>query len=519
MAKKKIIKTLLAGLVAALMIGSVSPAFAADPPEKSDLYIHKYSLSDISQSGQPGTGEVSGVPSTAEPVNGVVFTIYKVDTTLGTPAAGKIYSYASGNLVVYDNDVTTVLGTYPIVSEYSVTTSGAGVALKAEMPQGVYLIIETDNSGAKDVNGRPVEINLKCKPFIVSLPMTNAAGDGYLTEIHIYPKNEALFIDKEVNVNDGDAIVVGDVISYTITASIPDGITESKKYDIVDALDGSLDLVVPAGGLNAAVTISTQPTNDAGLIAGDDYVVRYESDHKLVVSFTENGRAKLDGYTWVKISFSTSVNASILSKVDLTVPNEAKLQFRNDQDTDFEANTGGGGPRVHTAGIEVIKTDQAGNSLNGAEFKVATSEAKAKAGRFLHIDPATSKIYDVEDPEYGSFGDYVISPSNKSISANPAVASFLGLRDKVGGAYQTYWVVETLAPTGYNLVSAPKTVAFDGSEINYLSSLEVTNNKGFVLPETGGLGTILFAIGGVVLLGLAVLILIVPRRKRRDINS
>ena len=44
-------------------------------------------------------------------------------------------------------------------------------------------------------------------------------------------------------------------------------------------------------------------------------------------------------------------------------------------------------------------------------------------------------------------------------------------------------------------------------------SLDITNNKGFNLPATGGMGTYLFTIGGLVIMAGAALLLIASRKK------
>ena len=45
-------------------------------------------------------------------------------------------------------------------------------------------------------------------------------------------------------------------------------------------------------------------------------------------------------------------------------------------------------------------------------------------------------------------------------------------------------------------------------------SLDITNNKGFNLPATGGMGTYLFTIGGLVIMAGAALLLIASRKRR-----
>ena len=43
--------------------------------------------------------------------------------------------------------------------------------------------------------------------------------------------------------------------------------------------------------------------------------------------------------------------------------------------------------------------------------------------------------------------------------------------------------------------------------------MEVVNNKGFNLPATGGMGTYLFTIGGLVIMAGAALLLIASKKK------
>ena len=516
MTQKKTMRAILAALVATLMVSSATAAFAAAPPEFTDLYVHKYILTDITDSGNPGTGEQTTVPTSAVPVDGVAFDIFRVDTSSGMPEPGKVYRVEGGALVVYDNDMITVLGTYPIALVETIVTgnpAGSGTALRASLPEGLYLVVENaTTSNPVDPNGKAVTINLAVSPFIVAVPMTNAAGDDYLDEVHVYPKNEALVINKETGIADGDAVGVGSLVPYTITSSIPNNIENSLKYNVTDQLHSALDLFIPAGGtLYDAVTVSTLPTNDAGLIAGTDYTITYVG-RLLTVSFTETGREKLKDYSAVSCSFSATVNQSILTDTDLIVENEATLEFTNENGDEFEADTDDGGPKIHTAAIEVIKMDQAGQALNGAKFKVASSEANAKSGDFLRKDPVSGILYDKGDPEWtalGSGNDFEIAPAN--------VASFVGLKDKVGGVWQSYWIVETVAPAGYNLLASPIQVTFTDNGNNYVVELPVTNKKGFILPSTGGMGTMLFVVGGIVLLGLAVIVLAVPRKKRKGL--
>ena len=49
--------------------------------------------------------------------------------------------------------------------------------------------------------------------------------------------------------------------------------------------------------------------------------------------------------------------------------------------------------------------------------------------------------------------------------------------------------------------------------------MEVVNNKGFNLPATGGMGTYLFTIGGLVIMAGAALLLIASKKEEHNKNA
>ena len=103
----------------------------------------------------------------------------------------------------------------------------------------------------------------------------------------------------------------------------------------------------------------------------------------------------------------------------------------------------------------------------------------------------------------------------------------------------TYKLKETKAPAGYVLSAGETEITiadtdFDGipdskeqpttdttttqttekDKDNGLVSITVENTKGFTLPRTGGIGTVLFSMIGIVLMGSGVLLVAVFLRKR-----
>ena len=95
----------------------------------------------------------------------------------------------------------------------------------------------------------------------------------------------------------------------------------------------------------------------------------------------------------------------------------------------------------------------------------------------------------------------------------------------------TYYLTETKAPDGYNKLGSsieitiadtePNGIVNDGTDSadgadGYVEK-KVENSDGFQLPTTGGIGTILFTAGGILLMGLGVIVLVfVILRRRRS---
>ena len=551
--RNKIRTALAAGLTVLLGSALAAPALAAGEggpegpgapggdstpitgvaPTSGDLVIHKFigalAAAPKSDGTQLDTSGWTGVT----PVNGVAFDLYQVgapvnpqpptDPWADVPPQGTYVKNASGNLDVYAG--SNKVGEYALTAASSpqVTTGTNGTGTASGLPQGLYLVIENAAASTSITNantGEAMFISQTAAPFIVPVPMTSPTGDGWLDVVHVYPKNEALTVDKVVEQK--GAVAVGDTMHYTITTSVPTDVANGTKFQIFDKLDAALDYV------DASATVATVPALTApnALVLGTDYTVTYDKPSRtLLVAFTPAGLPKLDGLASVVVELDSTINSTILTYADFSVPNVANVEFTNSDGTDFASESDPtGGSEVHSAAIKITKVDEAGQPLNGAKFKIATSEANAKAGQFLRINPTSKQLFDVGDLMWtilNSDNDYEISPSNS--------ASFTGLRDQVDVngtmTWQTYWVVETAAPATYNLLSAPIKVDFqdafnkvaDPADYDHVYSATVKNSQGFMLPETGGMGTIVWTVAGVVLVGVAVLI--VATRRKKDVTQ
>ncbi len=530
------LKRFAAALLSALMVlGLSATALAASnpalPPDTGNLHIHKYLLASGTEPTDPGDPDGNPsptLPEDATPLAGITFNLYKINTN--STSSGTPNGYLPGN-GSYRFDGNTTLTYYPAGGGQSVTFTVAaanpasittgdgedgttlGVATANNLAQGYYLVVEQ----ADDRVANPAD------PFVVAVPMTNPADESsWITDVHVYPKNQGLDVSKTIT-STTDSVSIGDTVEYTIKAYIPSGIysdvgTEDAniEYVITDTLDESLTFnstsLVVKGHADEA------DTNGTALTATTHYTLN--SAPAFSVTFTDEGRKELydRGYSYITITFNATVNENALDKETSTVGNQADLDFTNkfDQEVNGESDI----VDIHYGNIQVIKQDAANQTrLNGAQFQIASSQENAEAGHYLK-KTTDGKVVDYGEEGYDEAEDWIVTTANDGDADGMAI--FEGLADYTGTGdgktYLSYWIVETKAPDGYNLLADPVQVTFSAenstSENAYTVEITVNNTQGFTLPETGGTGTILFTVGGIALVGVAVILLVTTRKRK-----
>lgn len=369
---------------------------------------------------------------------------------------------------------------------FAVATHGAetftdttGIAAFTDLPLGLYLLQET----APAANAVPLA------PFLVSVPMTSPAGDDWMYDINVYPKNSITTASKTVD--DAAAVKVGDAVTYTITGDIPnDKIID--VYRVVDQLSQDLNHVSTAVRL----------TNDAELVAGTDYVLT-AVDNKIVVDFTEAGRVKLvaNNQEQVVVTINTTV------RVAGEILNSATIFPSSTSLTTLPGKPGGPivTPPVETkwGGFTLQKQDAKGASLTGAGFAIYASLADVASDTRIKINGDEDGVYEVD-----AQGILTIDGLRYSAYADGADVA----EDHVD--HRTYYVVEVQAPDGYELLAAPMPVIVDSAPgAHVVPVTNVPSNGGAELPLTGGTGTYAFLAGGALLIAGAVGIILYVRRR------
>lgn len=387
-------------------------------------------------------------------------------------------------------------------------------------------------------------------PSAVNLvPVWNDEKDAWemSTPAVVNLKSEEVSITKTAETADDSDITasIGDRVNYTVTADVPGypaaTLDKNKTFNIYDTLQAGLTLDADSirvtgyvGGTegkeinltdgNAGNPYYTLTTTDAADLDGTgvSFSLAFNYDN-----LKDDSNAKFDT---IRVTYSAAVNKDALvfnSNADSgNLGNTAKLSYSNNP----YATTGSykdvtDDAKVYTYGIKIKKVDSDDDRqlLPGAEFTVSLSEDGRDPISFVNTGDGVYRKAESET-EAG-----VITDTTVTVGAEGSGVQ--GMLTLSGLEADTYYLTETKAPDGYNKLGSPIEITITDTEPNGIVNdgtdsadgadgyveKKVENSDGFQLPTTGGIGTILFTAGGILLMGLGVIVLVfVILRRRRS---
>lgn len=183
-------RKMLAGVLSAAMVLSTMTvtAFAED--------TNKMPTIDTNQLGSITINKYEG-NNTTKPLAGVEFTIYKIadlEQSSSNPVELKYKSLIGDNVTITSdttyNDIKSAVdakvtsGELAGISKTTVIESNKATAKFTGLDLGIYLVEETK---------APSQVVNKTANFLVSVPMTNEAGDDWVYDITANPKNETVY--------------------------------------------------------------------------------------------------------------------------------------------------------------------------------------------------------------------------------------------------------------------------------------------------------------------------------------
>lgn len=411
-------------------------------------------------------------------------------------------------------------------------TAAAGAVNITELTMGNYLVLV--ENGMKVYS--PSAVNL--------VPKWNSEKDVWemSTPAKVDLKSEEVSVTKTAETADRNLTAsIGDTVNYTITADVPGypaaTLDRNKTFNIYDTLQEGLTLNTGSIQVTGYVGEATTDLTDGNALSG--YYTLKTADatdldrtgvsFSLVFSYDKLKNGDNVKFDTIQVTYSAVVDEDALVLNGNTdtgnLGNTAKLSYSNNpyattdshQDVKDDA-------KVYTYGIKITKvdSDDVGKLLPGAEFTVSLSKDGSNP---IHFVKKEDGIY------------------RKAVTENETDARQTVIVGAEGGANKgnlilsgldagTYYLTETKAPAGYNKLGSPVKITItdtdpadgivnDGADgangaDGYVEQT-VENSDGFQLPTTGGIGTILFTAGGVLLMGLGVIVLVfVILRRRRS---
>ena len=543
---KKIFSLMLVFLVGFALTLPAGASDKVDPKDNPEIDLSK-TTGSITINKEGSTFSIYKILDAAGKKGQNVYNYTVNGNFTGLIGEGKTYSLEKIaampnqlNINNYDGEGNLIGVTDPITEETSAFTTAAqayieenGIQPIATIPVseagetkvtldiGFYIIIETGTSGDS--------ASVASKSMLVPLPYVDGnAEDGYKWnfDLTITPKDEPVNVDKSIiedsekeNVSTNN---VGDTLTYQVDADIPhyDASTNTQmvKYIITDTLSKGLDFYIegdPENNIDIIVsnfsgesktlkpgtlethqtTIGEEPYTYYSVTDGD-YAVSYDGKTMtLVFDYPD-----IMAYNNLQLNYQVKINEDAVIGVEGN-HNQVDLEYTNNNKT-WDTSVPEDETKSFVFGLKINKIDPNAEAdkkaLQGAEFQLLRDGT-----------PIATYTFDEN-------GDRVLNSNNglTAVTNENGIAYLLGIDEG------TYTLKETKAPNGYILpedgleliIDADEdgnaTYTLGGKELDTFEDIAdgsvatatIENSKGFNLPRTGGAGTWMFAVGGILIM-------------------
>ena len=365
---------------------------------------------------------------------------------------------------------------------------GAASVSYTGLDLGVYFVLA--NGGMKVY--KPTSVNI--------VPEKNATtGDWEVKNTSVELKSSGPGVVKKVEGEDAATGKIGQKVKYTLEITVPEypENTTNKTLYLEDQLSAGLDLVeVSEGNYDVKVVADGEE-----LTINENYSLSY-TDRKITIHFDGEFYSTIKDYDKITVTYYATINKDAV--IYDTDPegniNTVTLHYNNDP-------YGNEDPKptdkvtVYTYGLDLKKVDKKDHTkvLNGAEFTVSANQDGSNPLKFVKISDGVYRL--VEAGETGT---------DKLVATNGTL--------KVQGLdVGKYYVTETKAPVGYVIDPTHHELEIKDANVDgkvdaedsttALLYAEIENSDSVInLPVTGGIGTLIFSVIGILFMGLSVVL-------------
>lgn len=404
---------------------------------------------------------------------------YKLNANHTTAPAG--FSVDAGGNVKYD-------GTGTKLSENDINEIKAYVT-----DEDIVATVETDATDK--------EFTLSNLPYgyyyISTTTGTLVTVDSTNPNVTVQDKNKVPTLDKQITgVTEGDLDAdgkkalaqVGTTVNYEATITIGKG---AEGYVFHDDMGSGLELV-------GSIAVDD---NDDNVPASDiKYTLATNTgDDTIYIEFDDTYIGKLAEGKIITISYDAIVTSDALTFQSVDGKNTASLDYGHSTGTN---STPTKETEVHNAKLTVTKVEP---------IEGSTTEFKPLAGAGFVLKNAAGKFYQKDDSTGKLIVNWVDAEKDATELLTTKTSNILEFTGLPNG---TYTLIEKTIPGGYNQAPNEKfTVAGgDYTKENLEQERKVVNNKGIELPSTGGMGTVAFAVVGLIVMAGAAITLIIKKR-------
>lgn len=417
------------------------------------------------------------------------------------------------NAIRYEEDGNTAISLTPTeinLAEKTIEEKDGTKYITAEFGLGAYLFL---------VEGG---VRIYSPGFVAVYPTTDENGNwvtaGHAIKVDL--KSAEPGIDKTVS---DYTYAIGQTVTYTLEVDVPDYPDNAvdKKFIIADYLSEGLTIDSRSIRIYNYSGDEERPIGTEITKSFVDYSFSEASVHpeegvspSFAKSFAGDYGILADK---VIVQYNATVNEKAVVMVstdtDNELDNKVYLIYNNNPYTEDGYREIPDEERVYTYALQVVKTGEEGDSMEGAEFTLKLSNS----GENLQFVMTGA-------------GEYRRPlPAETSGLTETLVTNRSGVISIEGLDLGDYILTETKAPAGYELPADPETEITladdnnaDGKPDGILNNDKdgtyeqpVVNTKPGFLPKTGGIGTAVFTVCGIVLMaGAVVLLVCVSRRKK-----
>ena len=342
--------------------------------------------------------------------------------------------------------------------------------------------------------------NLNLGYYLIDTTLgTLCSLDTAVSDVEMFEKNEQPPVKKEVkedstgNWGNENTAEIGQTVEFRSTIGAKPGAQGYVLHDVMSA-----GLTLDPDSIEATGLKKGQDAN-----SGDYHVVTtgLSDGCTFEVVFHQSYLDTITTNTDIVVTYSAVVNENAQVSPSAN-PNKTTLKYG--EDSEFE--TVPSETKTYTFKVDVVKTDDKNKVLDDAQFKLYDAKTGGNEIALVEVSDGVYRL--AEDGETGV--EYITTVNGE-------------LKIKGFDANTNYYLEETKAPDGYNKLAERVEIAVKNENLEASVSndtwqsggVHIVNKAGDLLPTTGGMGTtILYIIGGVLVIGAGA-VLIIRRRTRK----